>query len=74
MGSIEINKLTCNTLRASVDMGSAEIRMTGAKSEYDITVSCSMGSTNLYPQPVTGASKSIDLTVSMGSIDVTFDN
>ena len=55
-------------------MGSAEIRMTGAKSEYDITVSCSMGSTNLYPQPVTGASKSIDLTVSMGSIDVVFDN
>lgn len=73
-GGIEIERLTCNTLKANVAMGSAEIGMTGAKNEYNIKVNCDMGSTNLTSQTVPGASKTIDISVNMGSIDVSFDN
>ncbi|MDE5943676.1 MAG: DUF4097 family beta strand repeat-containing protein [Clostridia bacterium] len=72
-GEINIDELTCNSLTASVDMGSLEIGMTGLKSEYTISAVCNMGSSNLSTQ--TGSSdKKIDVSVSMGSLEVTFDN
>ena len=73
MGETVIKSLTCTIMNATVSMGTLEIRMTGSKSEYNITASCEMGSSNISSQTVE-SDKKIDVSVSMGSLEVTFDN
>ena len=73
MGEIEILKLTCDSLKAEVNMGSLAVGMTGAKSEYNISANCDMGSSNIGNQTVEGAEKKIEVSVNMGDLEVMFD-
>ncbi|MDR3292616.1 MAG: DUF4097 domain-containing protein [Clostridiales bacterium] len=70
-GKISFENLTARITDASTKTGSIDGKFTGAKSEYDITVSTTVGSSNVSNQTV-GQGKSIKVKVTTGKITLNF--
>ncbi|MDE6372968.1 MAG: hypothetical protein K2L72_00545, partial [Clostridia bacterium] len=71
-GSLRLGNIACNKISANLSAGSANLNIVGLKHEYDITVERSAGACNVTTQRGTVADKSLTLSVSAGSVNVTF--
>lgn len=73
-GSANVNKITCPQMNVKLSAGSAHLNVDGKKSEYNINVNKSAGSCNVQNQTGTDSSKSLDVHLSAGSVNVSFTN
>lgn len=70
-GSLEIGELTCPDIKADVSAGSLKLGIVGAKAEYTIRASVSVGSCNVSDQTGT-TDKKLVVDCSAGKISVDF--
>ena len=70
-GSLEISALSCPDIKADVSAGSLKLGVVGAKVEYTIRASVSVGSCNVSDQTGT-TDKKLDVDCSAGKITVDF--
>lgn len=73
-GSASVNKITCPQMKVKLSAGSAHLNVEGKKNEYNINVNKSAGSCNVQNQTGTDSSKSLDVHLSAGSVNVSFSN
>ena len=71
-GSFNANELNCPLIQVSVSAGSAGLKVKGKKEEYTIVADKSAGSCNVTNQTGTDPEKKIDVSVSAGSVNVSF--
>lgn len=73
-GSLMLGNIACNKIRTHISAGSANLNIAGTKRAYDITVDKSAGSCNVATQRGTDADKLLSLSISAGTVNVSFTN
>lgn len=71
-GAVEVKKLDSSRVKLDVSAGSVTLGLVGAQSDYRVSVDKSAGSCNVSSQMGTSATRALTVSISAGSVDVTF--